>query len=79
MERAAIVEEDEGIDLLVFSTLLCLLTSLNCILCVEIHRISLPFLPVDTWLTGDYGLHARIPLRSCMSVVMVEQGRAEAL
>lgn len=37
IERAAIVEEDVGIDLLVFSALLCLLTSLNCTLCVEIR------------------------------------------
>lgn len=74
MERAAIVEEDEGIDLLVFSTLLGLLTSQNYILCVEIHRISLPLQLVDAWLTDDYGLCARIALRSCMSVVMVEHG-----
>lgn len=79
IERAAIVEEDVGIDLLVFSALLCLLTSLNCTLCVEIRWISIFFFALAICGCLAYGLHARIPLRSCMGSVMAEHGRAEAL
>lgn len=50
MERAAIVEEDEGIDLLVFSTLLGLLTSQNYILCV--WKFTEYLCPCNLWMLG---------------------------